>query len=885
MRQIVILTLVFAVFLFSCNPKSQKNLDSWSSQNTLSVPYEIRKSQLEKGNLVPNFSFEKGTDTEHDSCVKNFKLEGWTVSGKHVEWVYTDLPVYKNDSVSDGKHAIKISRKVEDISDFNTDSEGVLSDFIEVLPGNYTFLFDIRLKDVYPSVKRLNARLGTDIDIRLKFFDKNKKQLPDGMYFEYAKKELDNSFKGFSFSNLYEIEEFGWGRIIGRTLNYPFSEGDLPDGCRYVKIYLGFKGIGTMWVDNVDYRYSKWNFTSLERVRPFFDSTFHKADLVVPTPQEVKNKSEISLKDKQIVMILPEKMTAAEKAAQNLLAEHFDKYKYCDTAIFTNLAYQPKENELVIALGKNYLSENSKIDLSDLNSKEQGYKILLKNNVVYLLGVTDIGTFYAATTFVQLLDAENDKIDIADITDYPDFTGRSSKLVNFENDFTLEHDTTLTPEQRNERRALYLKNIEMQPQLIDYYAFYKINKLYNNYGELSKQWWQPGEIYTKLYETAGAECAKLGGVIQSCIQINPYLHFEYESSENELSDSLRAIFSHSNPKDIDKMYAVIETALKNGSRTLMVCADDFVPHAGKARGEYTLFTDADKKAYYNMAHAQNDMMNKLKAKIDAKYKDVRYEFCPAPYLNQFIDYSKGSAEAFFRDLSSHLDPSFAVIWTGNTVRSLSYDEADIFRYSRHIKRKPMIWDNTPYARFLEGEYGGYPAHYPGKAVMCSLFEPFDIFVTDNFTNLLDSHYYSNNGGMSALNLIQNATFADFTWNVNDYDADFSLFKVLVSQYGKENALILLEYNDAYYKFVALWAEIRNGIENQTKEKPYSIPSGYEARGLKQLSDLAESLKALDSLKDERLKKELSDYLKQKKDAFDTMLKTQKAAEKQGHRQT
>jgi hypothetical protein len=122
MRQIVILTLVFAVFLFSCNPKSQKNLDSWSSQNTLSVPYEIRKSQLEKGNLVPNFSFEKGTDTSPDSCVKNFKLEGWAVTGTHAEWVYTDLPDYKNDSVSDGKHAIKISRKVEDISDFNTDS-------------------------------------------------------------------------------------------------------------------------------------------------------------------------------------------------------------------------------------------------------------------------------------------------------------------------------------------------------------------------------------------------------------------------------------------------------------------------------------------------------------------------------------------------------------------------------------------------------------------------------------------------------------------------------------------------------------------------------------------------------------------------------------------
>jgi len=89
-----------------------------------------------------------------------------------------------------------------------------LSDFIEVLAVNYTFLFDIQLKDVYPSVKRHNARLGTDIDIRLKFFDKNKKELSDGMYFEYAKKELDNSFKGFSFQIFTKLKN-----LVGAELS------------------------------------------------------------------------------------------------------------------------------------------------------------------------------------------------------------------------------------------------------------------------------------------------------------------------------------------------------------------------------------------------------------------------------------------------------------------------------------------------------------------------------------------------------------------------------------------------------------------------------------------------------------------------------------------
>ncbi len=884
MKTLIYFVLIF-IFLSACNSKSSiKTETNWSALYTQSVPLDIRKSEFAKRNLVPNFSFEQGKVISQDSSITNFKLEHWTIVGQHVEWTDSNLPAYADSQVSHKKHAVKISRKTEDVADLNPQSDGILSDFIEVLPGNYNFLLDVRLKDVYPSVKRLNSRLGTDIDIRLKFFDAQKRELSPGMFFEYVKKDIDNSFKGFSFSNFYEIENFGWGRIIGRTLNYPFSEGDMPDGCKYVKIYIGLKAIGTMWIDNVELSYSKWNFTSLERMRTFFDSTYHKSDLVIPTPQIVKNKTEISLTGKKIVIILPEKMTNADKSAQNLLAKHFQKFNYSDTAILSNLAYQPKENEIVISLGKNYLSATAGIDLSDLSSKNQGYKISRKNDLIYLQGVSDAGTFYAAATFVQLIDNENNKIDYADISDFPDFEGRSSKLVNIETDFTIEQDTSLTDEERKSKRDTYLKNIEFQTELIDYYAFYKINKLYNNYGELGKMWWKPGELYHKLYETAGAECAKLGNVIQTCVQVNPYYHFEYEEPEEELSDSLRTIFSHSNSNDIDKLYAVIETALRNGSQTVMVCADDFVPHRGKARGEYTLFTDADKKAYYNIAHAQNDMMNKLKIKIDKNFKNIRYEFCPAPYLNQFIDYSKGSAEAFFRDLTSHMDTSFSIIWTGNTVRSLSYDHADIFRYTAHIQRKPMIWDNTPYARFLEGEYGGYPAHYPGKAVMCSLFEPFDITVPDDFTDLVDSHYYSNEGGLSAISMLKNATFADFTWNVKGYDADFSLFKVLVSQFGKENALKLLEFNDTYYQFVSVWAEMRNGIENQTIDKKYQISKEDEIICENYIEQLRK-YKTDFQIFPERIRNELFTIIDNKIENYLKMTETQKAQNKTGHRQT
>src|SRR5699024_8283971 len=98
-----------------------------------------------------------------------------------------------------------------------------------------------------------------------------------------------------------------------------------------------------------------------------------------------------------------------------------------------------------------------------------------------------------------------------------------------------------------------------------------------------------------------------------------------------------------------------------------------------------------------------------------------------------------------------------------------------------------IWDNSPYARALESKNGGYPMNYPGKSILCNLFEPFDIEYPKNFPTYLNPHYYSNNGGSGEINKIKNLTFADFTWNTKDYNPDFSLFKVLVRLFGKENA--------------------------------------------------------------------------------------------------
>jgi len=255
-RYVFFIVTLFILFLPSCKQNINTGQDNnWSSFETLSIPLEIRQAEFDKGNIAPNFSFEEGENLEKtDTLIKSFNLESWTVVGDNVQWADTVSIKYDAESVSLGNKAIKIERRWADVKDIDNKSSGVLSDFIEVVPGNYLFYFDVRMLDVHPSCDRLNSKLGTDIDVRIKYFDKDKKEIPAGIYYDYWGKDVDNGFKGFAFSNFYYMPGFNWGKVKGRTLNYPFSEGDMPDGCRYVKLYLGFKGRGTVWYDNIDFR-------------------------------------------------------------------------------------------------------------------------------------------------------------------------------------------------------------------------------------------------------------------------------------------------------------------------------------------------------------------------------------------------------------------------------------------------------------------------------------------------------------------------------------------------------------------------------------------------------------------------------------------------------
>jgi hypothetical protein len=289
-------------------------------------------------------------------------------------------------------------------------------------------------------------------------------------------------------------------------------------------------------------------------------------------------------------------------------------------------------------------------------------------------------------------------------------------------------------------------------------------------------------------------------VVSLALMVNPYSHFTFETSAEKLSDEARYTWTHSSPKSFNKLKDFLKIGLNAGADTVMLLADDFVPHIGKNRKNYALYTLEDKKHFVSLQNAQAHIINRLKQWVDEEYPGTRFEFCPPWYSNEHIDRSEGKAEGYFKDLTFQIPNDVAIIWTGPTIRSLSIDMADLNRYKSLIGRWPMLWDNTLYARNLETQrYGGYTTYYPGKVRMCNLFEPYDTYRPKGFEKYNDGrHVYINANAYSEVYKIKFATVADYLWNTAAYHPELALWKVLCRKYGPALAEELLRFNDAYY---------------------------------------------------------------------------------------
>jgi hypothetical protein len=443
MRSIIFILLLLTGTIFTgCKKDPDEQRLSWSTEAPLSIPYRQRIQRLEKKNLLRNCSFETGKILKVDSLKTSFVIDGWHQTGEHVEWVDTrNEKLYRKNEAFNGYRSIKVVRHRANETD--KQGEGVLSEFIKVIPGNYSFSFYARLEKVMPVKSRLGIRMYDGVDIRLVFYDRNKNQIDAEADFPQLRQSIDNSFKSLSFANFSTIPGFEWGKIIGKSADFPFPDGDIPTNAHFVKIYIGLKGTGTLWIDSVDFSYTRKNFSVEERMMDYTDASMQVPLVIIPTPKKMERQESVVFFEtadtsRLPIIIIPVNADITTRKAANLLQQalssrikdSFRKNEKIPVVRIISDDHAKTDNKrLVFILGKTslYPEFQDALPLAEIAGHTQGYYIFTPHDlpyVVFLGGNNSQGIYYAVLSAMQLIDGKQPVFHNAQIVDYPDFGNR-----------------------------------------------------------------------------------------------------------------------------------------------------------------------------------------------------------------------------------------------------------------------------------------------------------------------------------------------------------------------------------------------------------------------------------------------------------------------------
>ncbi|MFO7843285.1 MAG: beta-N-acetylglucosaminidase domain-containing protein [Bacteroidales bacterium] len=770
--------------VFGCKRKDEviHNQAAWSSKEPTAIPIAQRKNQKRSGNLIFNPSFETGKIYYEKSNIKSFDVTGWKKTGENVQWVDIETKKFNQDEVFEGTRAIKIFRTQTDETEEL--GVGILSDYIKVIPGNYSLSMYLKLENIFPNRARLGTKLHDAVNIRLQFFDKNKIEIPGNEYDPYRHTNIDNGFKSINLTNYWNINQFGWGEINGQSAKFPFVDGDIPDEARYVKIFIGLKGPGTMWIDNVNFEYTGKNFTFLERLKPYFDSSFTTHDLLIPQPKHVKKLIPLPFFEKGTypVILIPENpqrktLWAAQKiksAFDDIFTRSLKDYSSEEVRIITNISRNNFDSKpFIVSLGKTNLYKAYKKSLSDslILKKEQGYFITqLKEapNIVFLYGFDNDGNYNAAQTFNQLIKIKDFMYHSAEIIDYPDFTQRSFLLHEFNG--TVDQLT---------------KNLQ-------FFADHKLNHVYFEVYENMTEYYPFEQVIPDIFVGQTS-------IMVDLLEFNGSDNFDVDYKLNhELSRRKNTLIAH-------KIATLSPPSLNN-----ILIKGDYLQSYNSTNPEWIKF-NTNENLSLTLQDYHSDLLNTLDKKIKA---DIEF-LSPWSRLD-YINLGMGQAEFFYRDLMKNISENIPIYWTGGSYCSPSIDYAEWFRMSKLIKANPVLFDNSLNYSLLRYSTPEAKSYYAGKLRVLSIFEPLKADYSENFHQMNNSgKVILNIDSLTQINALKAITAADYYWNTGSYNADKTIWKALVKYYGTENAQNLIYFNDAYFGLLELCQKIKNnGVHNK-----------------------------------------------------------------------
>ena len=769
--RLLLIVLLLASICTGCGKDNRVTINkaAWSSRAPFNIPLKRRIKEQEEGNKVINPSFERGR--YFNDRLNTYELVGWTEVGNATEWVDADKPEYGGEEVSGGRHAVKIRR--EDVDEVVQEGSGMLSDYIKVIPGNYRLSYSIRLENISPYKERLGSRLEDAIDVRVYYYNKNKVRIGGSSKHPLTGKRFDNEFKALPFAGFWNIDRLDWTRVRGISHKFPFSDGDLPENTRYVRLFFGLKGAGTMWVDQVHFSFTPRNFSLYEKIRPWQDSTFTPYDLIIPRPKQMKPGPIYSLLDSSVsqsipVIVIPRRPAPLVEEAAKLLQDELRKILQPGAAggqlnipmVDSLGAEEIQQSSIVFSLGNNALNKahRSKLPYSNLPDNAQAYFIHQTTNpspLVHIDGHQPLGVYYGATSLVQLLDQPQGQYHHADIIDYPDV----------------------------HQRSVYCPRGEGMSAALDFLTSNRFNRIHLKveppYQTLDNQ-----RMIREMGEASFHAALFIPG-----LSVRPYQHSPLKNFDPDNA------LAHE-----QKLYELVRYSRAHDFKRVLVRMD--APKGKGAPDSCTvkLTKDLNPQKYQNMLDVHTELIGNLTS-IGGGETEVAY--LPVWHNNACILKSHGRGELYLNELFKKVPERVKFLWTGAVGHPLIVDQSEVAYVRKRVGRAPGFFSLSihPYGReeFLRA--------YPGKARMASLFRHFMLDLPKGLFHRSNNGFYADISPRDALDQIRLRTLAEYLWNADRFNPERALLRVLIAQYGKETAFRLIQFNDAYYGLYEMYQKV------------------------------------------------------------------------------
>lgn len=421
-RSLILLMLL----LSSCHPSTVTDTDA-EPVISLSFKDKARIAKYQKGNLISNPSFEKGNTIQLDSVSERYVIEGWEQIGSKIEW--------QNYASSDSNNRRYLVIKRKKADETETFGVGVMSDFIRVIPGTYNLTCDLNLIDIHNPQSRIGAHISDAVQLRIFYYDRNHTLIENNSDKESIGYSIDEGFQALSLVHLDKIDSTGWVKIQGRAHNAPYVQGIITPEVKFVRIFIGLKGTGELWIDNMHYSYKPNNISLLERMNIQKTPQAVSVHPIFPAPQFLNPIDTLAYSSTgQCVLpiiIYANQSTPAEREVVQALRQFLlrdEQLTKADVMIISDDAKPWQnilDNHLVIAIGKSQLTDKC-LDTFKLpeveNFQNQGYYIDVPDNSpnsIMLLAQTQQGYQYGLRALKQLIDIRKGVIYRCQIVDYP----------------------------------------------------------------------------------------------------------------------------------------------------------------------------------------------------------------------------------------------------------------------------------------------------------------------------------------------------------------------------------------------------------------------------------------------------------------------------------